>query len=105
MPHYPKQLEYSEKYYDEYYEYRHVILPKEIFKQLPFNRLLTEPEWRIMGISQSKGWINFTRHKPEPHILLFRRPMGTNSETGITPPDILTKIQEYETKKSKLFST
>ena len=34
MPHYPKEIEYSDKYYDDYYEYRHVILPKEIFKTI-----------------------------------------------------------------------
>jgi len=25
--HYPKAIDYSEKYYDDVYEYRHVILP------------------------------------------------------------------------------
>jgi len=28
MPHYPTEIEYSEKYYDDHYEYRHVVLPK-----------------------------------------------------------------------------
>ena len=32
MPHYPNDIEYSEKYQDNTYEYRHVILTKEIFK-------------------------------------------------------------------------
>lgn len=27
---------------DDYYEYRHVILPKEVYKKLPRGRLLTE---------------------------------------------------------------
>lgn len=35
MPHYPSEIEYSEKYYDDYYEYRHVILPKENMKKIP----------------------------------------------------------------------
>lgn len=35
MPHYPSEIEYSEKYYDDYYEYRHVILPKEVMKKIP----------------------------------------------------------------------
>lgn len=34
MPHYPSEIEYSEKYSDEYYEYRHVVLPKEVFKRI-----------------------------------------------------------------------
>jgi cyclin-dependent kinase regulatory subunit CKS1 len=101
MPHYPKEIEYSEKYNDALYEYRHVILPKEIFKKLPARRLLSESEWRSIGVTQSKGWVNFTIHKPEPHILLFRRPIGTNSETGVAPAEILAKIQEFEKKKMK----
>jgi len=99
MPHYPTEIEYSDKYTDEYYEYRHVLLPKEIFKKLPAKKLLSESEWRSIGIQQSKGWVNYTIHKPEPHILLFRRPIGTNPETGVTPPEILSKIEEFEKNK------
>lgn len=99
MPHYPTEIEYSDKYTDEYYEYRHVLLPKEIFKKLPAKKLLSESEWRSIGIQQSKGWVNYTIHKPEPHILLFRRPLGTNTETGVTPPEILSKIEEFEKNK------
>lgn len=42
MPHYPDEIEYSDKYMDDYYEYRHVILPKEVYKKLPRSRLLVE---------------------------------------------------------------
>lgn len=42
MPHYPDEIEYSDKYVDDYYEYRHVLLPKEVYKKIPRNRLLTE---------------------------------------------------------------
>lgn len=35
MPHYPEEIEYSDKYFDDYYEYRHVILPKHVFKKIP----------------------------------------------------------------------
>ena len=42
MPHYPDEIEYSDKYYDDWYEYRHVILPKEVYRRLPRGRLLTE---------------------------------------------------------------
>lgn len=34
MPHYPDEIEYSDKYFDDFYEYRHVILPKNIFKKI-----------------------------------------------------------------------
>ncbi len=46
MPHFPEEIEYSEKYNDEEYEYRHVLLPKEVYKNIPRGRLLYEEEWR-----------------------------------------------------------
>ena len=105
------QIQYSEKYYDDTYEYRyekspplracagkppkrtpltdsprslpsllscrHVVLPADIAKALPKNgRLLTELEWRALGVQQSRGWIHYAIHKPEPHIMLFRRPLN-----------------------------
>jgi hypothetical protein len=42
MPHYPDEIEYSDKYMDDFYEYRHVILPKDVYKRIPRARLLTE---------------------------------------------------------------
>ena len=33
-------------------------------------------------VTQSRGWAHYEVHKPEPHILLFRRPLGTNPLTG-----------------------
>lgn len=42
MPHYPDEIEYSDKYTDDHYEYRHVILPKDVYKKLPRSRLLSE---------------------------------------------------------------
>ena len=50
MPHFPEEIEYSEKYDDEFFEYRHVLLPRHIFKRIPKLRLLTEYEWRSLGI-------------------------------------------------------
>lgn len=42
-------FEYSEKYEDDEFEYRHVIIPDRQRQQLPNPlRLLTEPEWRGM---------------------------------------------------------
>jgi cyclin-dependent kinase regulatory subunit CKS1 len=62
---------------------RHVILPKEIAKQLPKPmRLLAENEWRRIGVQQSKGWVHYAVHMPEPHVLLFRRALGTDPRTG-----------------------
>lgn len=53
--------------------HRHVMLPKDIAEKLPKDRLLTETEWRNLGVQQSRGWVHYMMHKPEPHIMLFRR--------------------------------
>ncbi|RHY05146.1 hypothetical protein DYB37_010341 [Aphanomyces astaci] len=50
-------------------------------RSLP-DRLLAEAEWRQLGVQQSRGWVHYAIHKPEPHILLFRRPLGTDPTTG-----------------------
>ncbi|CAH3018556.1 unnamed protein product [Porites evermanni] len=76
-----KQIYYSEKYYDDVFEYRHVLLPREIAKLVPKKHLMSEAEWRSLGVQQSQGWENYMKHEPEPHILLFRRErtdMATN---------------------------
>ncbi|KAJ9554718.1 hypothetical protein OSB04_009332 [Centaurea solstitialis] len=70
------QIQYSEKYFDDTYEYRHVVLPPEVAKLLPKNRLLSESEWRAIGVQQSRGWVHYAIHRPEPHIMLYRRPLN-----------------------------
>ncbi|TDL24919.1 cyclin-dependent kinase regulatory subunit [Rickenella mellea] len=87
---YVEKISYSDRYSDDIYEYRHVILPKPLLKLIPkqyFNqddsgtlRLLSEPEWRGIGITQSLGWVHYEVHTPEPHVLLFRR------ERNYVPP-------------------
>ncbi|KAL0278395.1 UNVERIFIED_CONTAM: hypothetical protein PYX00_000226 [Menopon gallinae] len=69
------ELYYSAKYCDDEYEYRHVCVPKEMVKLIPMH-LMSEEEWREIGIQQSEGWIHYMRHKPEPHVLLFKRPIN-----------------------------
>lgn len=34
---------------------------------------------------QSRGWMHYAIHNPEPHILLFRRLLGTDPRTGLPP--------------------
>ena len=75
-------IEYSERYRDDFYEYRHVKIPKSLSRQIPCHRLLSELEWRAIGITQSRGWEHYLLHKPEPNILLFRRPIQTDLRTG-----------------------
>eukprot|EP01115_Flamella_aegyptia_P006920 TRINITY_DN286_c3_g3_i1.p1 TRINITY_DN286_c3_g3~~TRINITY_DN286_c3_g3_i1.p1 ORF type:complete len:82 (+),score=4.07 TRINITY_DN286_c3_g3_i1:61-306(+) len=67
------QFRYSAHYSDDFYEYRHIILPQSYISYLPKNRLMTEQEWRGLGVRQSKGWVHYSIHEPEPHVLLFRR--------------------------------
>ena len=87
------RCEYSDKYCDDTYEYRHVILPKELAKTLPQNRLLTETEWRSIGVQQSRGWVHYATHRPEPHILLFRRPLGTDPVSGEYSPELAAQAK------------
>lgn len=75
-------IEYTEKYYDDLYEYRQVILPREWGQNVKEKGTLSEHEWRKLGVSQSKGWEHYGIHPPEPHILLFRRKLGTDPTTG-----------------------
>uniref|UniRef100_A0A668V7F7 Cyclin-dependent kinases regulatory subunit n=1 Tax=Oreochromis aureus TaxID=47969 RepID=A0A668V7F7_OREAU len=65
----------SYRYSDDHYEYRHVVLPREMAKYIPKSHLMSEEEWRQLGVQQSQGWIHYMIHEPEPHILLFRRPL------------------------------
>lgn len=53
--------------------FRHVILPKQLCKYYDAERLMSENEWRALGVQQSPGWVHYMIHKPEPHVLLFRR--------------------------------
>ena len=51
------------------------MLPKEIAKLVPRGKLMNEQEWRSIGVQQSQGWVHYMCHNPEPHVLLFRRPI------------------------------
>ncbi|CAN8013434.1 unnamed protein product, partial [Ixodes persulcatus] len=57
-------IQYSEKYYDDNYEYRHVILPPELAQSVPKTHLMTETEWRNLGVQQSLGWEHYMVHSP-----------------------------------------
>lgn len=55
--------EYSERYLDDHYEYRYVVLPREMANDLKNRGQLKEEEWRGMGITQSRGWEHYGFHK------------------------------------------
>ena len=33
---------------------------------------LFQAEWRGLGVQQSRGWVHYAIHRPEPHIMLYR---------------------------------
>jgi len=73
-----EDIYYSDKYTDDIYEYRHVIVPKKLANMIPKTHTMSEAEWRGLGVQQSLGWVHYMLHGPEPHILLFRRPLPKN---------------------------
>lgn len=40
------------------------MLPKDIAKLVPKNHLMTEEEWRGIGVQQSHGWEHYMLHNP-----------------------------------------
>ncbi|KAK7234286.1 cyclin-dependent protein serine/threonine kinase activator [Aureococcus anophagefferens] len=67
------RIEYSEKYNDENYEYRHVIMPGGARWSLPRSALMSEQEWRNAGIQMSRGWQHFDPPPGAPHLLVPTR--------------------------------
>lgn len=41
-----------------------MVLPKEMAKSIPKTHLLSEDEWRGIGVQQSKGWVHYMIHEP-----------------------------------------
>ncbi|KAI8081761.1 regulatory subunit of cyclin-dependent kinase [Halteromyces radiatus] len=73
---YKKEIIISGIYSDDTYEYRHIILPKQIARYLPdkkYKILLQEKEYRRLDVNISLGWQHYMTHKPEPNIFLLRR--------------------------------
>uniref|UniRef100_A0A8D9ETB2 Cyclin-dependent kinases regulatory subunit n=1 Tax=Cacopsylla melanoneura TaxID=428564 RepID=A0A8D9ETB2_9HEMI len=85
-------IRYSDKYEDDNYIYRHVMLPPSLAKQVPKTHQMTETEWRNLGVQQSPGWVHYMLHLPEPHVLLFRRPKHS-------PPDSCSCDKKTSTQK------
>ena len=52
-------------------------------------------EWRSLGVQQSRGWVHYELHRPEPHILLFRRPKGTDPTTGLPPTNFVAPSDTF----------
>jgi len=72
---FPCKITHSQHYADDHFEYKHVLLPEAIYRELPKKVLFKELEWRSIGITQGRHWEHYEIHEPEPYILLFRRPL------------------------------
>ncbi|CAO3623767.1 unnamed protein product [Mucor fragilis] len=96
----PSQIMYSPYYQDDDFEYRHVVLPKNLARWLPQNRLLKQNEWIEVGVHQSSGWEHYMIYKPEPHILLFKREKNYLMKYGDHdpqyPPEEVDKIKKQQ---------
>ena len=66
-------FQYSSKYTSDQdnYEYRTVL----VFG-MTINRVLSETEWRSLGVQQSAGWENYAIYAPD-NVMLFRRLKST----------------------------
>jgi hypothetical protein len=53
----------------------------------------------------SRGWVHYGNHKPEPHILLFRRETGENqTETSlVVQKETKMKREPLVQKNTQLF--
>lgn len=99
-------IAYSEKYFDKVYEYRHVIFSREAAESLTRTygdeqRLLTEEEWRSVGVVMSRGWVNYEMHRNEPQIMLFRRPLSTDPKTGKSFLDKLLTVHSLDAEEGQ----
>lgn len=70
------EIRYSYRYLCAGWEYRHVILPRDLYMNfIPMrfkNMLLSESEWRQCGLQMSPGWQHYELCAPEPWVWLFR---------------------------------
>ena len=113
---------YSLPYKDDKYMYRHVIIDKktatnvlDLWLEQGKRFLLTEKQCCQVGICQSPGWEHYELHRPEPHVLLFRRPLppaeselyGEVGEQGnqvmeqkVSRPGLLTLLEKMKSEKT-----
>lgn len=49
------------------------MLPKELVKLVPKTHLMSEAEWRSIGVQQSQGWVHYMTHQPGEKTQCFYR--------------------------------
>jgi len=62
-------FQYSYKYEDQLYEYRLVEVPMRVGK---ITEVMSEPEWRRLGVTQNPDWIHYANYTPD-NVMIFRR--------------------------------
>lgn len=48
---------------------RHVILPEDMAGLIPKTHLMTESEWRNLGIQMTTGWVHYMRYAPGEYLV------------------------------------
>lgn len=51
-----------------------MLLPKELVRLLP-KHLMSEEEWRKLGVTQSRGWVHYMKHEPGWFYLFITKNM------------------------------
>jgi hypothetical protein len=100
MPHYPDEIEYSDKYLDDYYEYRHVLLPKDVYKKIPRGKLLSE---NVSRIPCRNGEPSACSSRAAGSTTSFTVPSHTSSSSA--GPRILTPRPAFPLPDSSLLPT
>ncbi|KIH89297.1 cyclin-dependent kinase regulatory subunit CKS1 [Sporothrix brasiliensis 5110] len=81
---YLDNIHYSQRYSDDQYEYRHVLLPKQMLKLIPDQyldeskktmKLLWEDEWRSMGITQVRpsNQVEEAEERSAGYVIVFHK--------------------------------
>lgn len=42
-------------------------------KLVPKNHLMSEQEWRSIGVQQSQGWVHYMTHQPGLYFVYFNK--------------------------------
>ena len=40
------------------------MLPKDLVNLVPKSHLMSDEEWRRLGVQQSEGWVHYMVHEP-----------------------------------------
>jgi hypothetical protein len=72
----------------------HVILPGDIAARVPQDRLMSETEWRSLGVQQSRGWEHYMIHRPGKRGLLVVSQNSLNATFLIRVAHTLVSVKQ-----------